>query len=114
MRSSTRSIKDLVSRFASLPPLERMKLTKRLLELGNGDEASTESGGNSHRTLRKSFLEQFWDEVEKAHGDHPDALNPFREERRAGAGKVKAVDESEKQSGCFPWHMRQLNLIAQF
>lgn len=114
MRSSTGSIKALVSRFASLPPLERMKLTKRLLDLGNADQASTEPSDNSSRTLRKNFLEQFWDEVEKAHGDHLHTLNPFREEGRAGVGKVEAVDESESQVGCFPWGMRRLNLIAQF
>jgi hypothetical protein len=116
MRSSTSSIKALASRFASLPPLERIKLTKRLLDLGNVDQASTEveSPDNSSRPLKKNFLEQFWDEVEKAHGDHPHALNPFREERRASAREGKAVDESDKQGGSFPWRMRQSNLIVQF
>ena len=114
MPSSISSIKALVSRFASLPPLERMKLTKRLLDLVNADEASTISSGNSCRALKKNFLEQFWDEVENAHGDHPHTLNPFREERRASVGKVKDVDESNNQGICFPWRMRQSNLIAQF
>jgi hypothetical protein len=114
MHSSTSSIKALASRFASLPPLERIKLTKRLLDLGNADQTSTESSGNSSRTLKKNFLERFWDEVENAHGDHPHALNPFREERRASARESKAVDESDKQGGSFPWRMRQSNLIVQF
>lgn len=72
MSSLTNPIKALAQRFVSLPPLLRMKLTKKLLELYSSDQAAG-----------KSFLEQFWDEVEEAHGDHLHMANPFREESRS-------------------------------
>ena len=58
-------IKALANRFVSLPPLVRMRVTKTLLEIY--------TSGSSE----KSFLEVFWDEVEKAHGDHSNGVNPF-------------------------------------
>ncbi len=117
MNNSMNQIKALGRRFVSLPPLVRMTVTKKLLELYSQDQGSRETmqSGDSHpQTLRKSFLEQFWDEVEQAHGDQPHAINPFAEERRLKARGVKAVTETDEQAGCFPWQMEQSSLLALF
>ena len=117
MNNSMNQIKALGRRFVSLPPLVRMQVTKKLLELYNQDQGSGEtvqSGDSCSLTHRKSFLEQFWDEVEQAHGDCPHAINPFVEERRAKAAGIKTDDEINEQVGYLPWQSQQSNLLALF
>jgi hypothetical protein len=85
-----------------------MKVTKKLLELYSSDQAAREAGqsnGSSHPARGKSFLEQFWDEVENAHGDHPRAVNPFTQERKSMQPGVKAVDAHYDRDGYLPWHI---------
>lgn len=115
MNSSMNPIKALAHRFVSLPPLVRMTVSKRLLELYSSEQASREvgkSGDSSSLTLRKSFLEQFWDEVEQAHGDHPGAINPFTEENRRKTPKVKNTSEADERGGYLSWRMRPTDLFA--
>ena len=115
MSNSMNPIKALAHRFVSLPPLVRMTVSKRLLELYSSEQASREveqSGDSSSRTFRKSFLEQFWDEVEQAHGDQLDAVNPFTEEKRWKTPKVKNAGETDERCGFLPWRIQQSSLIA--
>jgi hypothetical protein len=115
MNITMNPIKALAQRYASLPPLVRMKVTKRLLELYSSEQASREveqSNDSCSRTLRKSFIEQFWDEVEQAHGDRTHAVNPFTEERRAKALRVKSMGEVEEQGGYLPWRTLPSDLFA--
>ena len=115
MSSSINQIKALVRRFVSLPPPVRMKLSKRLLELYGSEQAPGEVqgyGDSSSRTPAKSFLEQFWDEVEQAHGDQPGAVNPFTRERRSRAGQANGGAEAGEQRRLSPWGAEQSNLIA--
>ncbi|MDT4896944.1 MAG: hypothetical protein QOH25_2021 [Acidobacteriota bacterium] len=108
-------IKVLAYRFVSLPPLVRMEVTKKLLELYSSDQAArgVEQSNDSRRPVTgKSFLEQFWDEVENAHGDHRDAVNPFTQERKSREPEVKAVDDAGEQEGYFPWRIPPTNLFA--
>ena len=62
-------VERLVRRFVSLPPHARLKIAGSLLRFRDEQE----------RTARatKGFLEQFWDEVEAAHGDGLYPVNPF-------------------------------------
>ncbi|HEY0380314.1 MAG TPA: hypothetical protein VGC87_25605 [Pyrinomonadaceae bacterium] len=62
-------VERLVRRFASLPPHARLKVAGSLLSFRDEQE----------RTAREAsgFLEQFWDEVEAAHGDGLYPTNPF-------------------------------------
>lgn len=107
--NSTNPIKALVQRFVSLQPALRMTVTKRLLELYGSDmEASSPS-------VKKSFLEQFWDEVEKAHNDRPGAVNPFTPEWRAQAqaqGGVGGLAETGLQDGYLHWRTGARDLFA--
>jgi hypothetical protein len=115
MNSSINPIKALAHRYVSLPPLVRMQVSKRLLELYSSEQASGKvepSSSMNRRTVKKSFLEQFWDVVEEAHGDHLDAVNPFTEERRLKTPKIKKTGEVEEQGGYLPWRMRPSNLLA--
>jgi hypothetical protein len=108
-------IKALAHRFVSLPPLVRMKVTKKLLELYSSDQAAREAGqanGLSRPLTGKSFLEQFWDEVENAHGDRPGAVNPFTAERKSKQLGVKAVDAPDEQDGYLPGRIPPINLFA--
>ena len=61
-------VKRLVRRFVSLPPSARLKIAGSLLRWRDEQERAARS---------KSFLEQFWDEVEAAHGDGLYQTNPF-------------------------------------
>ncbi|HYG80655.1 MAG TPA: hypothetical protein VD861_09725 [Pyrinomonadaceae bacterium] len=61
-------VKKLVRRFVSLPPHARLKVAGSLLRWRDESERAA-------RTT--SFLEQFWDEVEAAHGDGLYPTNPF-------------------------------------
>ena len=104
MNSSMNPIRTLVQRFVSLQPLVRMKVTKKLLELYSSDQASREaepSGASVSPLLRKSFLEQFWDEVEAAHGDQQSTANPFTQERSARALEFAAAPQTAEQGGSF-------------
>jgi hypothetical protein len=115
MNSSINPIKALAHRFVSLPPLVRMQVTKRLLELYSSEQSHRgvdQSGGSHHPALGKSFLEQFWDVVEQAHGDYPDAVNPFTQASRAKTPKFRNASETDEQRGYLPWHMHQSSLIA--
>jgi hypothetical protein len=115
MNNTTNQIKSLVQRFVSLEPAARMKVTKKLLEFHNSEQASKEaqpSGAAVSPLLRKSFLEQFWDEVEHAHGDHLSTLNPFTEERRSKARQVGGAPVAKEQGGYLPWQIRSSDLFA--
>lgn len=92
-----------------------MQVSKKLLELYSSDQAAREaelSNGSSPPVTGKSFLEQFWDEVESAHGDRPGAVNPFTQERKSRQPGVKAVDAPDEQGGYFPWRIPTTNLFA--
>jgi hypothetical protein len=105
MSSLTNPIKNLARRFASLPPAARVTITKKLLDLETNEQASAQ--------LKNSFLEQFWDEVESAHGDHLHTINPFREVRkRSKALAIKAVEAVGEQGGGLLKSMHPLNLMA--
>ena len=115
MNSSMNPIKALVRRFVSLPPEVRMKLSKRLLELYSSEQATREvekASVSMSRMLRKSFLEEFWDEVEQAHGDQQGAVNPFTEERRLKARKGVGTTKADERGGYLPWHLEPSSLIA--
>ena len=73
-------VKILAGRFVNLPPLVRMEISARLLRLR--DENSQPKENENHPTATstaqpKSLLEEFWDEVEAAHGDGLYPTNPF-------------------------------------
>jgi hypothetical protein len=81
VKSSNDAIKILARRFVSLSPHLRMKVGEKLLRWR--EENCTSEGINKQRVAllcgapKKSFLEQFWDEVEAAHGDGSYPVNPF-------------------------------------
>lgn len=68
-------VKKLVRRFVSLPPHARLKVAGSLLRWRDEQSARAETPGG--RARAKSFLEQFWDEVEAAHDDGLYPTNPF-------------------------------------
>lgn len=71
-------VKLLARRFVSLPPQVRLTISGKLLRLQGEDEAVKQSGNaRACRNTRKTLLEQFWDEVEAAHGDGLYPANPF-------------------------------------
>jgi hypothetical protein len=63
-------IKTLVSRYASLPYFLRMEVSRRLLLWRDEDQGL-------RGPKKKSFVEQFWDEVERSHNDGLHPRNPF-------------------------------------
>jgi hypothetical protein len=71
-------VKLLARRFVNLPPHVRLGISGRLLRL-RGEDDTLKQGGKTHVRCsgRRSFLEQFWDEVEAAHGDGLYPANPF-------------------------------------
>ena len=78
-------IKTLASRFVSLPYLVRMEVVGRLLRWREEDCYQKSTGAALNRQSEKSFMEQFWDEVEKTHNDGLYQRNPFtRENLRFG------------------------------
>ena len=84
MSSSDDPIKILASRFVSLSPQVRMAVAEKLLRWHDEHRAAkaTEGHGAPCSCMpKKSFLEQFWDEVEAAHGDGLYPSNPFAGER---------------------------------
>lgn len=116
MSGSTNPIKALVQRFVSLQPAVRMKVTKKLLELYSSDQSASEGGASpvsSSSLSKKSFLEQFWDEVQKAHNDDPQALNPFTQQRRAQSQEVAEADsETGIKDGYLHWRTGASDLFA--
>lgn len=84
MRSTIDPIKLLARRFASLPPLVRQKIAERMLRWREENQDAKQAGhyAFAHSCLRrKSMVEQFWDEVEAAHGDGLYPTNPFADDR---------------------------------
>lgn len=80
MSNSTGPVKLLARRFASLPPIVRMKISEKLLRWREENEEANRSGKPRARCSclpQKSLLELFWDEVEAAHGDELYPTNPF-------------------------------------
>ncbi len=81
MSSLNDPIKILARRFVSLPIQVRMKVAAKLLRLRDENEAALaieKSKVSRCSTARKrSLLEEFWDEVEAAHGDGLYPVNPF-------------------------------------
>lgn len=77
MDTTRDSIKTLASRFVSLPDYLRVKITRRLLIWLDQNQAAGGRGRLVNGQRRKSLLEQFWDEVEKTHGDGLHRCNPF-------------------------------------
>ena len=93
-----------------------MRVTKKLLELYGSDQAAREakvSPDSGSPLIRKSFLEQFWDEVEMAHGADARQVNPFTQQRRA---KARDSDDGEpeidRQEGFLHWCSRPTDLFA--
>lgn len=83
MSNARNSIRILAARFVNLPPRIRVEVGARLLRLQDEKEASKVVQPRrdiSSRAKQKSLLEQFWDEVEAAHGDGLHRTNPFAEE----------------------------------
>lgn len=80
MKNSNDAIKILARRFVSLSPHVRAEVGAKLLRWREEDQASkgieTQTIACSCAT-KKSFMEQFWDEVEAAHGDGLYQSNPF-------------------------------------
>ena len=91
-------------------------MTKKLLELYGSDQAeraAKTSTDSCSLLVKKSFLEQFWDEVEKAHNDAPQAVNPFTQHRRAmGRDGVEASPDSPLQDGYLRWRTGASDLFA--
>jgi hypothetical protein len=116
MSSSTNPIKALVLRFVSLQPAVRVTVTKKLLELYGSEQAAREAKASPDACsplIKKSFLEQFWEEVEKAHGDNPHAVNPFTEQRRAkGRNAVDDAPQIGVQDGYLHWPTGAPDLFA--
>lgn len=83
MRGTIDPIKLLARRFASLPPLVRMKITEKLLRWReeNQEAQAADTQYRSGSRGSKSMIEQFWDEVEAAHNDGLYPTNPFSGER---------------------------------
>jgi hypothetical protein len=92
-----------------------MKVTKKLLELYSSEQTARaiEQSNDSRRPVTgKSFLEQFWEEVENAHGDRPHAVNPFTAERKFRGTGVRAAGDADELDGFFHWRRRPTNLFA--
>jgi hypothetical protein len=98
MSSLNNSIKILARRFVSLPPHVRVEIASRLLRWREENPSALNAGTQSLRGCEhdKSFLEQFWDEVETAHGDDLYLTNPFAE---SGASPMLYVINHHSRSG---------------
>lgn len=83
MGNSKDAIRILARRFVSLSPHLRVRVAAKLLRSGEDDPAQKETLKQKVSSVderRKSFLEQFWDEVEAAHGDGLYRSNPFSDQ----------------------------------
>jgi hypothetical protein len=83
MGNSKDAIRILARRFVSLSPAVRVQIAAKLLRFE--EESRTQQETFRQRVSltdvpKKSFMEQFWDEVEAAHGDGLYRSNPFSEE----------------------------------
>jgi hypothetical protein len=77
---SPNPVKILAGRFASLPPLVRMEISARLLrwrDENSPPEEKEKPPVACSSAQPKSLIEEFWDEVEAAHGDGLYPTNPF-------------------------------------
>ncbi len=59
----------------------RMKITEKLLRWRDENQEADRQALSRSCARRKSMVEQFWDEVEAAHGDGLYPVNPFSDER---------------------------------
>jgi hypothetical protein len=82
MGNSKDAIRILARRFVSLSPQVRVQIASKLLRSGE-DSGTLQEAFNQSVSFgdarNKNFLEQFWDEVEAAHGDGLYRSNPFAE-----------------------------------
>lgn len=93
MNSLNDQVKLLVKRFMDLSPQVRMRVSGKLLRLADEAEGLKKTnvrGDSCSRPSRKSFLEQFWAEVERAHGDGRYPTNPFTDKGTEGLRIIKA------------------------
>ncbi|HEX8844409.1 MAG TPA: hypothetical protein VF791_07185 [Pyrinomonadaceae bacterium] len=83
MKGLNNPAKILARRFVSLPTSVRVEIAGRLLRLCDENQSTEDVEGPAlFRAKRdQSFLAQFWDEVERAHGDNLYPANPFDESR---------------------------------
>lgn len=84
-------VKRLVRRFVSLPPHARLKVAGSLLRWRDEQERAARA---------KSFLEQFWDEVEAAHGDGLYPVNPFARRHDAPYGALNLPQQRLMRLSC--------------
>jgi hypothetical protein len=83
MSNARDAIRILARRFVSLSPQIRVQVAAKLLRFGDESQASAETAKKKNSlqgARKKSFMEQFWDEVEAAHNDGLYRSNPFSEE----------------------------------
>ena len=80
MSSLTDPVKILARRYAALPPRVRLAIAEKMLRWRDEEAKTATEPQDSHGARRKSLLEQFWDEVEQAHGDDLYVANPFADE----------------------------------
>jgi hypothetical protein len=83
--NSKDAIRILARRFVSLSPPVRVQVAAKLLRFGEDSQTPKEVEKQSvslQGARRKSFLEQFWDEVEAAHNDGLYRSNPFAEKAK--------------------------------
>jgi hypothetical protein len=76
MGSATDSIKTLVSRFVGLPDYVRLEVTRRLL-IWHDENLGPVDAASYGFERRKSFVDQFREEVEKMSGDGLQRCHPF-------------------------------------
>lgn len=74
-------VKILARRFASLPTIARLEVAERLLRWREDHQALNEDHCAASYAHKTSLLEQFWDEVERAHDDGLYPMNPFIDHR---------------------------------
>jgi len=78
--NSKDAIRILARRFVSLSPAVRVQVAAKLLRFGEESQTSKETANpcaSLTGAAKKSFMEQFWDEVEAAHDDGLYRSNPF-------------------------------------
>ena len=82
MSSLTDPVKILARRFAALPPRVRLAIAEKMLRWRDEESKEASTPPYPCGPRRKSLLEQFWEEVEQAHGDQVYQDNPFADERQ--------------------------------
>ncbi len=81
MSSLTDPVKILARRFAALPPRVRLAVAEKMLRWRDEESKELSEPRATCGARRKSLLEQFWEEVERAHGDDLYVDNPFADEK---------------------------------